>query len=267
MSDDGELLHGGVANAGAVYRVGDEVLRPAPANHATLHRFLRHVTKSGLLTVSEPIALTGDGRERMRFIRGDVPIPPYPTWAQSDATLASVAKLIRALHEASRDFVREPDDAWGQQGPSADPTGPVICHYDVCLENVVFRSGVAVGLLDFEFAAPGRPINDLASFARMCIPIDDDASRERLGWSVTNLPDRLRLIADSYDITPQERSEFVPAIDRVIAIHGQLVQQRAEAGDPGFVAMWQAMGGAPRLQRRLDWWARHREQFVAVMRS
>jgi thiamine kinase-like enzyme len=52
----------------------------------------------------------------------------------------------------------------------------VICHNDVCLENVVFRGGLAVALLDFDFAAPGRPTFDSAAFARMCVPVDDDIS-------------------------------------------------------------------------------------------
>ena len=49
----------------------------------------------------------------------------------------------------------------------ADPDGgSVMCHNDVCLENVVFRDGRAVTLLDFDFAAPGRRSFDLAAFAR-----------------------------------------------------------------------------------------------------
>lgn len=56
----------------------------------------------------------------------------------------------------------------------ADPAGgAVMCHNDVCLENVVFVGGVAVGLLDFDFCAPGRPVYDLAQLARMCVPVDD----------------------------------------------------------------------------------------------
>jgi Ser/Thr protein kinase RdoA (MazF antagonist) len=40
----------------------------------------------------------------------------------------------------------------------ADPSGgPIVCHNDVCMENVVFRNGAAIGPLDFDFAAPGRP--------------------------------------------------------------------------------------------------------------
>ncbi len=62
----------------------------------------------------------------------------------------------------------------------ADPAGGrIVCHNDVCLENVVFRDGLAVGLLDFDFAAPGRPAYDLAQMARMCVPVDDDVSATR----------------------------------------------------------------------------------------
>ena len=42
-----------------------------------------------------------------------------------------------------------------------------MCHNDVCPENVVFRDGIAVALLDFEFAAPGRPVYDVAQLARI----------------------------------------------------------------------------------------------------
>ena len=75
----------------------------------------------------------------------------------------------------------------------ADPVGgEVMCHNDVCLENVVFDNGEAVALLDFDFAAPGRREFDVAAFARMCVPIDDDINAARLGWESNDRPARLR---------------------------------------------------------------------------
>ncbi len=83
----------------------------------------------------------------------------------------------------------------------ADPSGgSIVCHNDVCMENVVFRDGAAVGLLDFDFAAPGRPLYDLAQFARMCVPIDDDISAALLGWQITDHPARLRASPTSTDL-------------------------------------------------------------------
>ena len=83
----------------------------------------------------------------------------------------------------------------------ADPAGgTVVCHNDVEPSNVVFRDGIAVALLDFEFAAPGRPVYDLAHLARFWVPIDDDFDQARLGWRPADRPARLRLVADAYGL-------------------------------------------------------------------
>ena len=262
--DGVEVLRGGVANAGEVVRVGDDVLRPAPSNSGTIHRLLRHLGRSGVAIAPEPRSLD-DGRERLRFIPGDVPIPPYPDWAQSEDALASIAKLIRALHDASRDFTRDRGDAWSAEMADPEPRGLVVCHNDVCLENVVFRGGMAVALLDFDFAAPGRPSHDLACFARMCVPVDDEVSRANLGWEVTRLPHRLRLIADTYGCTQGDRREIIASLDRAIANGGDFVRRHAEAGEPGFVEMWASIGGMARFDRRREWWRRHRADFASTM--
>ena len=92
-----------------------------------------------------------------------------------------------------------------------------MCHNDVCPENVVFRDGVAVALLDFEFAAPGRPVYDLAHLARLCVPIEDDVDQARLGWRPADRPARLRLVADAYGLVGDGRAELLSAIDDAMA--------------------------------------------------
>ena len=47
---------------------------------------------------SLPVGVDPDGRERLEFIEGDVPLPPYPAWARSDGALASVAELMARFH-------------------------------------------------------------------------------------------------------------------------------------------------------------------------
>ena len=77
--------------------------------------------------------------------------------------MASIAALLRRLHDAARGF-----DAGGHDWSDelADPAGgTLVCHNDVCPENVVFRDGIAVALIDFGFAAPGRPVYDLDEVA------------------------------------------------------------------------------------------------------
>lgn len=144
-------LTGGVANAGGVTRVGSHVLRPSNPHSASIHRYLTSLRRAGFDGASEPVGIDDDGRERLIFIEGDVPVTPYAAWVQSDHALASIAALMRQLHEASRSF--DPaGSTWSRE--MADPAGgPIVCHNDVCLENVVFRDGAAVALLDFDFAA------------------------------------------------------------------------------------------------------------------
>lgn len=264
MDDDAdELLDGGIANAGRVVRRGDHVLRPSTPHSPTIHGFLRDLRASGFSGASLPIGIDEDGRERLAYIDGDVPVPPFPAWAQSDEALASVARLVRAFHDASG-AVAPTEGKWNHE--MADPDGgPLICHNDVCLENVVFRDGVAIGLLDFDFAAPGRPVYDLAAFARMCVPIDDDVSAGRLGWGPVDRPGRLHLVAATYGLDGPGRLELAEHLDRSMKSGGIFVQRRAEAGDPNFIRMLDDMGGMQRYERRRRWWVANRSAFVDAL--
>ena len=258
-----QLLVGGVANAGDVVRVGAEVLRPSNPHAQAVHRFLRALREAGFSGASLPVGIDLDGRERLVFIEGDVPVPPYPAWAQDDLTLASTASLLARFHAASAMF-----DPTGQNWSveMADLVGgPIVCHNDVCLENVVFVDGVAVGLLDFDFCAPGRPLYDLAQFARMCVPIDDDVNAARLGWYEADRPARLRLVADTYRLDVDRRLELIAVLEDSIRRGGDFVRRRVEAGDPNFIAMWHAMGGAERFDRRRRWWVEHRDRFFRAL--
>jgi aminoglycoside phosphotransferase (APT) family kinase protein len=136
-------------------RVGEYVLRPAGAHSVAIHRFLAALRQAGFDSASSPVGIDADGRERLRFIEGATPLPPYPQWAQADRALASIAALMRTFHDASRTF--DPAGPTWSDEMADPPGGAIVCHNDVCLENVVFRDGVALGLLDFDFAAPGQP--------------------------------------------------------------------------------------------------------------
>ncbi|MFV1991753.1 MAG: hypothetical protein ACC652_13560 [Acidimicrobiales bacterium] len=91
---DEQILHGGIANKGAVTRLGPHVLRPASEHSAAICTLLSALRKDGFSGASEPAGYAQDGRERLIFIEGDVPLPPYPDWAQTDEALTSTAELI-----------------------------------------------------------------------------------------------------------------------------------------------------------------------------
>ena len=259
-----QQLGGGIANAGEVVRVGPHVLRPSSPHSGSTHAFLRAVRHAGFEGASSPVGIDEDGRERLVFIDGEVPVAPYPEWSQSDTALASVAGLLCGLHDAARGF-----DSRGLtwEDGLADPAGgTLVCHNDVEPSNVVFRDGVAVALLDFEFAAPGRPVYDLAHLARLWVPIEDESDQARLGWRPADRPGRLRLVADAYGLDRDGREQLLPAMDDAIGRLEAAVRRRVEAGDPNFVEMWNRTGGSERYDRRRRWWTGHRDQFAAALR-
>ena len=258
-----EQLGGGIANAGQVVRVGPHVLRPAGPHAASIHTFLRAVRRAGFEGASLPVGIDEDGRERLVFIDGDVPVVPYPAWSQSDAALESIARLLRGLHDAARGF-----DPRGLTWDDvlADPAGgAVVCHNDVELSNVVFRDGIAVALLDFEFAAPGRPVYDLAQLARLCVPIDDDLDQARLGWRPADRPARLRLLADAYGLDGDGRAELLAAMDDAIDRIEAAARRGVDEGNPGATALWNRTGGSERHDRRRRWWTDHHDRFAAAL--
>ena len=138
----------------------------------------------------------------------------------------------------------------------------VICHNDVCPENVVFRGGVAVALLDFDFAAPGTRLHDLARLALMTVPIDTPEDAARTGRGGLDPFTRLRVVADAYGL----------ARDRVRARGRRRAQcrpRRAHSSSAGSTearrpsspcatpwAGWSAMTGDR------AWFMAHRQRFL-----
>ncbi len=257
-----EPLDGGLANAGAVVRRGEHVVRPAGPHSASVHAFLRAIGDAGFTGAPRPVGIA-EGRERLTFIAGDVPAVPYPAWSQSDAALASTARLLRAMHDASAGFDHRPH-AWSEV--LADPTGgTVVCHNDVELGNVVFRHGVAVALIDFEFAAPGRPVYDLANLIRLCVPIEHEVDRARMGWRSADRPSRARLAADAYGLDRMGRAELLTAIDGALLRIEAAARRRFGLADPAGADLLARTGGIEKYDRRRRWWAQHRRSFAAAL--
>jgi hypothetical protein len=263
VDDEEHPLAGGIANAGQVVRAGPHVLRPGSPHSTSIHAFLRAVRAAGFEGVPEPVGIEDDGRERLVFVEGDVPVPPYPAWCQTDTALASVASLLRGLHDAAGDFDLS-GHTWNEA--LADPVGgAIVCHNDLEPSNVVFRDGVAVALIDFELAAPGRPEYDLAHVARFFVPIDHDVDQARLGWEPADRPARLRTLADAYGLDGDGRAELLAAIDEALDRIEAAVRRAVGAGDPNTTALWNRTGGAERYARRRRWWADHRDRSATAL--
>ena len=170
-------LVGGMDPRYAPVRVGDTVRRAAGSSRAAVRDLLLHLEAVGFDGAPRYLGTDDQGREVLTWIEGDVPLPPYPAWAMTDRALADLGGLVRRLHEATSTFRTTAAD-WSTQW--ADPGGgPVICHNDLFPENVVFRDGRVVALIDFAMAAPGRPLWDLAIAAEIWGPLGDPDRRDQ----------------------------------------------------------------------------------------
>ncbi|MGW8699230.1 phosphotransferase [Streptomyces eurythermus] len=264
MTAEGEALVGGMANAGTVFRRGALVERPAPRNARALHAHLLALKEHGFDAAPSPVGLAADGREQLTFIPGDVPLPPFPDWAMTGSALASVASLLRRLHDAGADVAVDTRAEWPRD--LADPEGgTMLCHNDVCPDNVVFRDGRAAALIDFDFAAPGRPLWDIAMTARYWVPMLDPGSAAALYPSGLEAPARLRILADGYGLPAGDRAELPGVIEQATEVCRAFVARRVADGDPLYLQALAERGGWERWDRVQAWLVGHREAFTAAL--
>ncbi|MGW8439087.1 phosphotransferase [Nocardiopsis sp. NPDC055879] len=261
--DQDHPLQGGMMNT--VTRRGDRVVRTAPDHAPTLHTFLTRLAQAGFTGAPAPLALRpDDGREELTFIEGEVALPPFPAWALRDEALVQVAALLRRYHDAAATIPLDPDVDW----PTAlsDPEGgTLLCHNDPCLENIVFRHGRAAALIDFDLAAPGRPVWDLAALAFYLGPTLDPESATTSGFQGLNVARRLRLMADAYDMTRSDR-EILPATVRLYnEVSRTFVRTMVEGGEPLFIRDLERFGGWVRWDRRNDWLTQQEPRFLRAL--
>ena len=231
---DEEPLHGGTANRGRVTRLGGTVRRPQTSASPAVHALLRHLEAKGFDGAPRYLGDDREGREVLSWVEGEVPIAPTPAWAWTDGVLTSVADLLRRYHEAVADFDPEPL-VWRTQVPGPWRRGTV-SHNDPNLDNVVFRDGRAVALIDFDLASPGSPAWDLASAARLWVPLQDprDVPLPVAGRVV----ERLRLLLDAYGLTGDDRLDVVGALPRTLTWGYDIVRAGARGGHPAYTDYW-----------------------------
>jgi Phosphotransferase enzyme family len=264
MTAEGEALVGGMMNAGAVFRRGALVERPAPRNARALHAYLLALKEHGFDAAPTPVGLTADGREQLTFIPGDVALPPFPNWAMTKAALESVGSLLRRLHETSAAVAVDTHAEWPWD--LADPEGgTMLCHNDVCPDNVVFRDGRATALIDFDLAAPGRPLWDVAMTARYWVPMLDPGSAAPFYPSGLDAPARLRILADSYGLSAGDRAELPGVIYHATEVCRAFVAGRVADGDPVYLQALAERGGWERWDRMQTWLVDHRRTFTAAL--
>ncbi len=254
------LLVGGTANRGRVVRIGDTVRRPLRATSPATHALLRHLDDVGFPGAPRVLGIDDEAREVLSFVPGTAVTPPCPPWALTDEALVSVAVLLRDYHRAVSSFDPSPY-SWPSSPP--DPfAGQLVSHNDVNLDNVVFRGGRAVALIDFDLASPGCRVWDVGGAVRLWAPLrpDRDIDDARRGRALA----RLRLFADSYGLSDADRDDLVSAVRHNHEWSYDIVDAAAANGHAAFTEYW--AGARGRAERARQWYLDRADQLRDALR-
>jgi aminoglycoside phosphotransferase (APT) family kinase protein len=182
----------------------------------------------------------------------------------TDLALADLGALVRRLHEATA-TVRAGATDWATDW--ADPRGgPVICHNDLYPENVVFREGRVVALIDFAMAAPGRALWDLAIAAETWAPLGDPDRRDRHAPGLDGIA-RFGILTRAYGLAPDRAAELVDVVVEERAHAAATIRAEIAAGNESWIRDWAATGGDDRATADDAWIVRHRSDLIRSARG
>lgn len=266
MTEPEIALPAGDVTVGVV-RVGDTVRRPHQPTSPRVAEYLGWLERAGFDRAPRWLGRDDRGRDVLTFLAGDVPGDRVPAWAAADGLLPGVARLTRALHDASAGFeftVPEPDAPPGRPRPRRPAGEPVlVAHRDVTPGNTVFRDGAAWGLIDFDLCGPTTRSIDLANTAMHWVPLCDPGDREP-ALREADVPQRLRLVLDGYGrdvVTPES---LLHAAGLRFEDGYAAMRWRAEAFGGGWARMWRE-GVGDVIRRRVAWFAAVRDELAAAL--
>ncbi|HXT34180.1 MAG TPA: phosphotransferase [Chloroflexota bacterium] len=170
-------LAGGYVTPGIV-RVGATVRRPTGPHSPFVHELLRYLEEIGFDAAPRFLGIDEQGREILTFIEGMAPRCDG-TQPLSDEQLVQAAVLIHRLHEATA-------------GSHLAGNAEIVGHNELGPHNTIFSGERPVAFIDWDEAAPGTRLSDLAYAVWCFVDIGEQ------GGSVTAQAKRLRLMCDTY---------------------------------------------------------------------
>lgn len=237
---------------GGVVRVGDTVRRPVRAHSPAVHALLRHLEAAGFDGAPRFLGMDGQGREVLSYVDGVTPPHPLPAYAVGDNALVGVARLLRRYHDAVAGFVLPEGTAFDTRAASNfDDEPELVGHCDLTPDNVVFRDGAPVAMIDFDLARPTTRLFDVVTTLRHWAPIADPIDRDP---AHRDIPVGLRIarFCAAYGLDAHERTRVLPALRTRLERSHTAMQARAKTLGGPWSRMW-SQGAGLRLTRARDW--------------
>lgn len=251
-------LLGGDVTEGLV-RVGDTVRRPVSDVSQRVRHLLDFLQSAGFQGAPRFLGVDESGRDTLSFVPGDTAGRPWPSWVADESSAISVARLVRSYDDAAQ-RLGVPD--WARTGEDADPhgcpssiAGPAtfLAHMDITPENVVFRDGTAVALIDFDLVRPATRVEEVANLllwwgAWMPVTDRDPVMRK------VDAASRAAVLLDAYGLGPVDRAEVVSVARNAAERSWHLMRRRALTHGGGWERMWDE-GVGDKILRRQAWLA------------
>jgi hypothetical protein len=217
-----------------VIRVGQTVRRTAGPWTPAVQALLRHLESAGFDGAPRSRGTDDRGREVLTWVDGE-----QPTW-YPDTELVALGHLVRGLHDATLGFAAPSGTPW-QRMVGAPVEGPVICHNDLSTDNTI-RTPTGLVLIDWDLAAPGTRLWDVAWAAYRWVPLYDAPTRDRLGLPPLDLA-RLRLLVDAYGLDAADRADLIPTIEARLECLIETARTWGGQGRAGWEDVWRDTGG------------------------
>jgi len=217
-------------NLSVVTRVGNTVRRESGPWTPAVHLLLRHLEAADFPGAPRVLGFDDRGREVLSFIEG-MTIPASLDGFRSDMILIEVAQLLRRYHDATTTFAI-PSAAW-QWKIGAPPSREVVCHNDIGPYNTVVRDGHPAAFIDWDFAAPGLRIWDIAHALWRFAPIYDGEEH----GSAAERGRRMHVFCDAYGFSDYD--EILRTIQHRMTASYTSLAAWAAAGIPAYVRLWQ----------------------------
>jgi hypothetical protein len=257
-----EVLHGG--NTNVVVRVGETVRRQTGHWTPAVHALLKYLELVGFGDAPRVLCLDHLGREVLLFVNGEVglldPDHPLPPWFRTVEACRAIGDWLRQFHEAQYGFKPDPALPWRMLPGRPLTAGEVVVHHDAAPYNTIRRPFGGLTVIDWDFCAPGDPIEDLAFAAWQWVPLWADRTAvehgHRAAMTVREAGTKLAALADGYQASLDQRWALVDATVAQLTKHADGVEAMA-ATDPAFARLVEL--GVARNARLDAEWVRHNE--------
>jgi hypothetical protein len=119
----------------------------------------------------------------------------------------------------------------------------VVCHNDFAIYNIIFNEEKPVGIIDFDVAAPGPRLWDIAYMLYTCIPLSRHyytETGEEVLYNSTHdaerIKQRVKFFFESYGVEGMEKGFLEMVLLRVEGLCKYMIKKASE-GDVAFQKM------------------------------